>query len=100
MNRKFSYLPLLLLAALAACAQSPADELRAEAQTAASWAATVRMAGEAWSKGAVTDAYARRTVETAQRTLGETADALDRLEEIPADRRKAVGELIRGVEET
>jgi hypothetical protein len=72
-----SYLLLLLLLLTACHNQSPADKLRAELKTVASWAATARMTGEAWSGGAVPNAYARRTLQAAATALQESAAALD-----------------------
>jgi hypothetical protein len=69
---------LLLLSLLTAChTQSPADQLRAELKTVASWAATARMTGESWAGGSVPNAYARRTLQAAEEALQESAGDLN-----------------------
>lgn len=86
MKRRISYLLFFLpLIALAACGQSPDERLQAEMKTVSSWTATAQMAGEAWTKGFVPDAYARRTLETARENLRETAETLEQVKQIPAN---------------
>ena len=67
---------LALVLALACCSRPPADQLRSELQTVASWAATARMAGEEWLKGSVPRAYAAQTFRAAEETLREEARAI------------------------
>jgi hypothetical protein len=63
-------------------------------QTAASWAATAHMAGEAWLNGAVTTRYARRTLETARQTLSEQQRTLAQSPPVTGDSlSKALGHL-------
>ena len=100
MRRKLHYLLTLPLLALAACGQSPDEQLRSEVKAASSWAATAQAAAEAWAKGYVTHAYARRTLEAAQASLQEAADALEAAEEIPAARRSQAGERIGSLRQT
>jgi len=59
------------------CTQSPAAQLKTGLQQVASWTATARMAGEAWLKGSVPQAYAAQTLRAAQETLQEEAKALE-----------------------
>ncbi|MDT5061860.1 MAG: hypothetical protein QOH63_2319 [Acidobacteriota bacterium] len=66
----------LLLLAFTCCAQSPADQLKAELQTITSWTATARMVGEAWLKGYLPNAYAARTLRTAQETISDEAKTI------------------------
>ncbi len=87
MKRRLSYLLLLPIITLTACGQSADEQLQAEIKTVSSWTATAQMAGEAWTKCDVPDAYARRTLETAQDNLKETAESLEEIEEIPANKR-------------
>ena len=42
----------------------------------ASWAATARMAGEEWLKGSVPRAYAAQTLQAAEETLEQEAQAI------------------------
>lgn len=73
---------LLVLLALTSCTRSPAAQLKSELQTISSWTATARMTGEMWLKGNVPDAYASRTLRTAQESLQEEVKTID--EEQPA----------------
>lgn len=100
MKRTTSYLLLLPIIALAACGQSPDEQLQAEIKTVSSWTATAQMAGEAWTKGVVPDAYARRTLETAQDNLKTTNETLEKAGEIPADRRMRAREQINNLRQT
>jgi hypothetical protein len=84
-NVRLRLLFLILLASLAACnSQSPADRLRKELQTVASWAATSRMVGEALQNGKVPSAYAARTFEAAGQNLQEESRTLEKSADIPA----------------
>lgn len=101
MKRRLCYLLLLPVIAFAtACGQSADEQLQAEIKTVSSWTAAARMAGEAWTKGDVPDAYARRTLETAQDNLKETADALEETEEIPANQKSQAQEQINNLRQT
>jgi hypothetical protein len=66
----------VLVLALAGCTQSPEDQLKAELQTVASWAATARMASEQLLKGAVPRAYVVQTLQAAAETLSEEAQTI------------------------
>lgn len=68
-------LPLLLLA-FTCCTRTPSDKLKTQLQTITSWTATARMVGEAWLKGAVPNAYAAHTLQTAKESLSEAIRAL------------------------
>ena len=67
---------LVLVLALACCTRPPAEQLKTELQTAASWAATARLAGEAWLKGSVPRAYAVQTFRVAAETLEDEAQTI------------------------
>jgi hypothetical protein len=62
--------PVFLLT-ITSCGSHSAAQMRTALQTAASWAATAHMAGEAWISGAVPTAYTRRTLHMAEQTLVE-----------------------------
>lgn len=91
---------MLPIITVAACGQSPDEQLQGEINTAYSWTATAQMAAEAWERGAVPHAYVRRTLETAQENLQETADALKETEEIPADQKSQAEEQIANLQQT
>jgi hypothetical protein len=78
----------VLVLALAGCTQSPEDQLKAELQTVASWAATARMASEQLLKGAVPRAYAAQTLRAAAETLQEEAQTI---QGVKADGAAAAG---------
>ena len=63
----------MLVLALACCTRSPADQLKTELQTVASWTATARMVAEAWLKGSVPRAYTAQTLLAAEETLQDEA---------------------------
>ena len=67
---------LVLVLALACSTRPPAEQLKTELQTVASWAATARMTGEQWLKGSVPRAYAAQTLRAAAETLEEEAQAI------------------------
>jgi hypothetical protein len=72
----------LLLAGLllAGCGGSSGPgAIEQEAQTARSWVATARLAGESWQRGAVPTAYARQTVATARQELGQSSRQLEEM---------------------
>jgi hypothetical protein len=69
----------LLTLALTCCTRSPADQLKDESQTVASWAATARMVGEAWQKGSVPHAYALETLSNAHKTLSDETKTIEEL---------------------
>jgi len=91
---------MLPIITLAACGQSPDEQLQSEIKTVSSWTATAQMAGEAWAEGDVPDAYARRTLETAQENLQETAETLKTTEEIPANQKSQAEEQINSLRQT
>jgi hypothetical protein len=66
----------LLLLAFTCCTRTPSAQLKAELQTITSWTATARMVGEAWLKGAVPNAYAAHTLQTAKESLSEAIRTL------------------------
>src|SRR4051794_40074542 len=87
-NVRLRSLFFILLALLVACnSQSPADKLRKELQTVASWAATSRMVGEALQNGKVLSAYAARTFETAGQNLQDESRTLEKSSDIPSEGR-------------
>jgi hypothetical protein len=100
MKRKLPCLLMLPLIILTSCGQSPDEQLQTAIKTASSWTATAQMAAEAWGRGAVPHAYARRTLETAQENLQEAADALKEAEEIPAARKAQAWEQIGNLQQT
>ena len=69
-------------------------------QTAASWAATAHMVGEAWLGGTVPTRYARRTLQTAQQTLSEQRDTLEQSPSITGDRLSKALEHLQNLEAT
>jgi len=91
---------MLPVITLAACGQSSDEQLRSEIKAASSWAATAQMVAEAWTKGEVPHAYARRTLETAQESLQEASDALKEAEGIPAGRKSQADEQIGNLRQT
>ena len=87
-NVRLRLLLLILVTSLVACnSQSPADKLRKELQTVASWAATSRMVGEALQNGKVLSAYAARTFEAAGQKLQEESRTLEKSSDIPVEER-------------
>ncbi len=101
MKRKLSYLLLLAIITLAtACGQTPDKQLQAELKTVFSWTATAQMAGEAWAKDFVPEAYVRRTLKTAQDNLQETVETLKEAEEIPANQKSQAQEQISRLRQT
>lgn len=66
----------LLLLAFNCCTRTPLDQLKTELQTITSWTATARMVGEEWLKGAVPNAYAAHTLQTAKESLAEAIRTL------------------------
>jgi hypothetical protein len=66
----------LFLLFFSCCSQSTADQLKTELQTIASWTATARMAGEAWLKGDVPNAYAAHTLRAAEASISEEIKTL------------------------
>jgi hypothetical protein len=66
----------LLLLAFTSCTQSPATQLKTELRTITSWTAMARMVGEAWLRGAVPNAYAAHTLQTAEESLSEVIRTL------------------------
>jgi hypothetical protein len=63
--------PIMLLTITACGSHAAADAMSSALQTAASWAATAHLAGEAWLSGAVPTAYTRRTLRLAEQALVE-----------------------------
>ena len=63
--------PVFLLTITSCGSHAAADTMRTALQTAASWAATAHLAGEAWLSGAVPTVYTRRTLHTAEHALVE-----------------------------
>ena len=74
---------------LTACSSSP-DKLTKELKTISSWAATVRMVGEALMNGKVPTAFAKRTLETAQQNLKDENKTLSKSSDIPNEERTSV----------
>lgn len=71
---------------LTAC-NSPSDKLTKELKTISSWAATVRMVGEALISSKVPVAYAKRTLETAEHNLQDESKTLSKASDIPNQER-------------
>ncbi len=69
-------------------------------QTAASWAATTHMVGEAWLNGAVPTPYARRTLETAQQTLSEQKRTLAQSPSVTGDSLSKALERLQNLQAT
>jgi predicted translin family RNA/ssDNA-binding protein len=65
--RRFGLLSPLLV--LAACGGSPSEQARKLHETQQSWEETTRLTTELWRSGAVTDVYARQTLEAASQEL-------------------------------
>lgn len=90
---------LFLLTLLTACSsKSSADELAKELQTVTSWAATAHMVGDAWTRGVVPTAYAKQTLEKAQKELHKEIDKLTQKSD-PQD-RATLQEQLRRLEST
>ncbi len=71
---------LLCLALSISCrVRSPIVELKDELETIASWTATAQMVGEEWARGAIPEAYARRTLRSANRALEQEAATINGL---------------------
>lgn len=101
---------LLLLALLTACSsKSSSEELTKELQTVSSWTATAEMVGNAWVRGAVPTAYAKKTLSTAQQELQKETGTLVQLSTAPTQRstllknlqllEKTVGQMSTAVEQ-
>jgi|SRR5918911_4977980 uncharacterized protein YPO0396 len=88
----------LVALALTCCTRSPADQLKTELQTVASWTATAHMVGDAWLKGAVPHAYVTKTLVNARETLQEETKTIEELKpEAGAellDQTRNVGQLV------
>ena len=67
----------LLFLVFNGCTRTPSDQLKTELQTITSWTATARMVGEEWLKGAVPNAYAAHTLQTAGESLSEAIRTLE-----------------------
>jgi hypothetical protein len=65
-----------ILLLFAACARSPSAQLKSDIKTVTSWTATARYVGQSWLKGNVPRAYAVQTLQAAQETLDEEAQAI------------------------
>ncbi|HSU14774.1 hypothetical protein [Longimicrobium sp.] len=85
---------LLLLAwALCACGGGSPDKRAQDAvESARSWTATMRLAGNAWLAGKVPSVYARQTFRKAHETLGTEMAALRR-DGVPPVLRPELGRL-------
>jgi hypothetical protein len=74
------------------CAQDPQKETRQEAQTLASWAATLHMVGDSWREGSVPSQYARKTFHETRKVLQKELKSLQESSTMPADARAALAE--------
>jgi hypothetical protein len=87
----------LLSLLLSACSKDASASLTA----ITSWAGTVRLVGESWSRHLVPTPYTRRTLEAAEEGIAEAGKDLAQSDDLPrADRDALVretGELLRGV---
>jgi hypothetical protein len=89
---------LLSLSLSAACAQDPQKEIRQEAQTLSSWAATLRLVGDSWREGSVPTPYAKKAIEAARATLRDELKTIQGSSTIPADARAALSERARSLD--
>ncbi|MFL6229273.1 MAG: hypothetical protein ACJ741_10880, partial [Pyrinomonadaceae bacterium] len=76
--RRICVAAVLLSLSGASCAQDPQKEIRQEAQTLASWAATLHLLGDDWHEGSVPSRYVAKSAEEAHETLQEEAQKLER----------------------
>jgi len=66
-----------LLVLLSGCgASSPDDALKADLQTARSWAATAHMVGDDWSQNRIPAAYAQQTLQSTRQGLQDLAQSV------------------------
>jgi hypothetical protein len=83
---------VLLSLSAASCAQDPQKETRQEAQTLASWAATLHLVGESWREGSVPSQYARKTFHEIRKVLQKELKSIQESSTMPADERAALAE--------
>jgi hypothetical protein len=76
----------------ASCAQDPQKEIRQEAQTLASWAATLHMVGDSWREGSVPGRYAEKTIIEVRESLREEGKTINESSTLPADARAALSD--------
>jgi hypothetical protein len=76
----------------ASCAQDPRKETRQEAQTLASWAATLHMVGDSWREGSVPGRYAEKTIAEVREALREEGKTINASSTLPADARAALSD--------
>ncbi|BAY78064.1 hypothetical protein NIES25_45340 [Nostoc linckia NIES-25] len=90
---------LLLIFTVTACSTQPSSKQVAnELKTVTSWTATAHMVGNFWLEGKVPHAYAKQTLQTAQKKLQEEIDTL--AEVTPAENRKTVINEVEMLRET
>jgi hypothetical protein len=63
---------------LACSSQSPEEKLVDTARPAASWIATLRMAGEEWIANSVPKSFVQSTIDEARNDLGKAADEAEK----------------------
>jgi hypothetical protein len=79
----------------AACSRDPQKEISREAQTLASWAATLHMIGDSWREGSVPGRYAEKTIIEVREALREEGKTINESSTLPADARAAVSDHAR-----
>jgi hypothetical protein len=77
---------------VSSCAQDPQKETRQEAQTLASWAATLHMVGDSWREGSVPGRYAEKTIIEVRESLREEGKTINESSTLPADARAALSD--------
>ncbi|MDT7604478.1 MAG: hypothetical protein QOF61_2475 [Acidobacteriota bacterium] len=84
---------LATLSLFAACAQAdPQKEIRQEAQTLASWAATLHLVGDSWREGSVPGRYAEKTISEVREALREEGHTINESSTLPANARAVLSE--------
>jgi hypothetical protein len=85
----------VLLSLSAACAQDSQKEIKQQAQTLASWAATLHMIGDSWREGSVPGRYAEKTLDEAREALRDEGQTIDESSTMPADARAVLSDHAR-----
>ncbi len=94
MRPAISALILLLAITFSSCAtQTPADEIRKEAETVYSWAESVKMVSEDWASGAVPARYAQRTLEKARTSMQDEIESFNKSNVPQASRAELLGHM-------
>jgi hypothetical protein len=93
--RRICVVAVLLSLSAASCAQDPQKETRQEAQTLASWAATLGMVGDSWREGSVPGRYAEKTIAEVRESVREEGQTINASATLPADARAALSDHAR-----